>query len=219
MNKLPKARTQNFVVQETANEVLIYDLATNKAFCLNETAAIVFNACDGKTPFAELSRKYDFTDELIFLTLDSLSKENLLVENFENPLDRMQRREVLKRIGLSSMVILPLISGIIAPNAAQAQSGIAPGSRTLYQTCTTSTECATTAPNCVNTPQGTRCCVNNGNSAQTPSTQFFGGSVCGGFSCANCQCAIDYCNANATPCCSGTFASANYNSTTVFCNC
>lgn len=122
MNKLPKTRTQNFVVQETANEVLIYDLATNKAFCLNETATIVFNACDGKTSFAELNRKHNFTDDFIFLTLDSLSKENLLDENFSSPFDRIERREIIKKIGLATMITLPLISSVVAPTAAMASS-------------------------------------------------------------------------------------------------
>ncbi|MEK7724630.1 MAG: hypothetical protein AAB336_09805 [Acidobacteriota bacterium] len=122
MNKLPKTRTQNFVVQETANELLVYDLITNKAFCLNETAAIVFNACDGKTSFAELNRKHNFTDELIFLTLDSLSKENLLDENFSSPFDKMKRREIIKKIGLATMITLPIISSLVAPTAAAASS-------------------------------------------------------------------------------------------------
>ena len=43
----PKARKENLVVQESNGEVLIYDLDTNKAFCLNETSALVWQACDG----------------------------------------------------------------------------------------------------------------------------------------------------------------------------
>lgn len=148
MNKLPKTRTQNFVVQETANEVLIYDLATNKAFCLNETAAIVFNACDGKTSFAELNRKHNFTDELIFLTLDSLSKENLLDENFSEPFDRMKRREIIKKIGLATMVTLPLVSSVVAPKAVMAAS--CGGDRSPGDTiCSNSiSECDSYAPLC-----------------------------------------------------------------------
>lgn len=122
MNKLPKARSNNFVVQETANELLVYDLITNKAFCLNETAAIIFNACDGETSFNEINRRHNFTDELIFLTLDSLKTENLLDENFHSPFDRVKRREVIKKIGLATMMALPLISSVIAPKAVNAQS-------------------------------------------------------------------------------------------------
>jgi hypothetical protein len=35
MNKLPLARSEDIIVQELGKEVLIYNLTTNKAFCLN----------------------------------------------------------------------------------------------------------------------------------------------------------------------------------------
>ena len=57
MTKLPKAKLDNVVVQSLNDETLIYNLTTNQAFCLNETAAKVFNACDGKTTFDELKEQ------------------------------------------------------------------------------------------------------------------------------------------------------------------
>ena len=35
----PKARVSDLVIQESGNELLIYDLKTNKAQSLNETSA------------------------------------------------------------------------------------------------------------------------------------------------------------------------------------
>lgn len=37
----PLARSEGLVIQEMPDEVLVYDLETNKAHCLNETAAFV----------------------------------------------------------------------------------------------------------------------------------------------------------------------------------
>ena len=71
---LPRSRRANIVKQPTGKELLVYDLVINKAFCLNETSAIVYQACDGKTTFAELKRKFQLTDEIIFLTLELLKK-------------------------------------------------------------------------------------------------------------------------------------------------
>ena len=51
MNKLPIARNKDIVVQTLDKEVLIYDLNTHKAYNLNETSSIVYQACDGKTSF------------------------------------------------------------------------------------------------------------------------------------------------------------------------
>ena len=56
MNQLPKAKTSEILVQELENELLVYDLKTNKAFCLNETSAIVFQLCDGTKTVAEISQ-------------------------------------------------------------------------------------------------------------------------------------------------------------------
>lgn len=124
MNLLPKSRNENIVVQNAENEVLIYDTVTNQAFCLNETSAKVFNHCDGKTSFDELKRKYKYTDELIYLALDELKKQNLLADDaaYLSPFAGMNRREVIRKVGFATMVALPLISTLVAPTAAAAQS-------------------------------------------------------------------------------------------------
>jgi hypothetical protein len=125
MNTLPKARTENIVVQNLRDEVLIYDTITNQAFCLNETSSKVFNHCDGATSFEELKRKYRFTDELIYLAIDELKAKNLLdsAANYETPFAGMNRREVIRQVGFATMIALPFISSMIAPTAANAGSG------------------------------------------------------------------------------------------------
>ena len=137
MNKLPPAKTDNIVVQETGNELLIYDLVINKAYCLNETSKIVYEACNGRSTFEDLRREYKFTDDLIFLALDELKRENLIENNYISPNADLKRRELIRKIGLASVIALPVISTLIAPTAAMAAiscgGAIAPG--TLF-TCT-----------------------------------------------------------------------------------
>jgi hypothetical protein len=119
MNKLPLARNVDLVVQQIDNELLIYDLQTNKALCLNETAKIVFNACDGKTSFESLQQQNNqINDGIIQLTLEKLSKENLLAEPVEFDLPR---RTLLKKAALTA-IALPIISVVIAPIAIEALS-------------------------------------------------------------------------------------------------
>lgn len=122
MSKLPKAKTADLVVQESGKELLLYNLTANKAFCLNETSAIVYQSCDGKTTFAELKKQSHFSDELIFLALEELKRENLLEENYSSPLERLSRRQAVKKIGLSSLSALPVITSIVAPTAAASAS-------------------------------------------------------------------------------------------------
>jgi hypothetical protein len=124
MNKLPLARSTDIIVQELGKEVLIYDLQTHKAFNLNKTSSIVYLACDGNTTFKELKLKSKFTDDLIFLALDQLQNENLLDENqlYDSPFAGISRRAAVKRVGLATIIALPVIYSLIAPTAAMALS-------------------------------------------------------------------------------------------------
>ena len=125
MNNLPIVKSKNLVIQNVDKEILIYDISTNKAFCLNETLATVYQACDGKTSFDEFKSKTKFTDDVIYLSLDELKKQDFIDYNSEyiSPFAGLSRREVIRKVGLASMIALPLVSSIIAPTALQAASG------------------------------------------------------------------------------------------------
>ena len=121
---LPKARNENIVVQDMENETLVYDLTVDKVYCLNQIAALVFSYCDGHGSFEMLKQKHKLTDEIIYLALDQLRKENLLeeTEDYRSPFIGTSRREVIRKAGLTSLASLPWVSSIIAPKAAMAQS-------------------------------------------------------------------------------------------------
>ena len=126
----PLGRKENLVMQELENEVLLYDLKANKAFCLNYTSAMVWQLCDGTKSIAEISQNLSqklfqpINEEVIWLALDQLKKESLLTngEVLEPSFNRLSRREVIRKVGFTSMIALPLISSVIAPNAINAQS-------------------------------------------------------------------------------------------------
>jgi hypothetical protein len=148
MNKLPLARHRDVVVQELGEEILVYDLNIHKAFNLNETSSKVYNACDGKTTFEELKRRHEFTDDLIYLTLDQLKDENL-IEDYQAKFAGVSRREVIRKVGLATMIALPVIIGLTAPTAIQAAScaGTNPAGTTACGT-TGASDCAAVAPTC-----------------------------------------------------------------------
>jgi hypothetical protein len=170
MNKLPIAINRNIVVQHVGKELLIYNLITNKAFCLNETSRIVFESCDGVTSFEDLKRKYKFTDDLIYFALDELNKENLLEGGaYKSPLAGLSRRQVIRRTGLAAMAVLPVVAGLIAPTAANAQSGcvgqvgISPGGAAVCSVLSSPINCPQVA--------GSVCCSGTGSIVITsPST-------------------------------------------------
>lgn len=132
--KYPVVRKNNLVVQEVDGEVLVYDLRENKVFCLNQTSALVWQHCDGEKSVPQIRELINnklgssATDDLVWLALDQLAKENL-IENEEalpEHLTGISRRDVIRKVGLGTMVALPLVSSIVAPRAAAAQSGCIP---------------------------------------------------------------------------------------------
>lgn len=143
MKLLPVARTEDIVVQEVDREILIYDLKTNKAFCLNETSSIIFQACGKNISLAELKLTHKFTEDIIFLALDELRRENLLAENqqYNSPFSGMSRREAIRKVGFASTVALPVIAFLVAPTAVMSLSAcrcVNPGG------CLTQTSCPNT---------------------------------------------------------------------------
>ena len=127
MKNLPKARTANLLEQNIGKEVMLYDLITDKAYNLNESLTIVYKACSDKQTFAELKRNHKFTDDFIYFALDELNRNNLLADaaDYRSPFSKMNRREVVKKVGLTTAVALPVILSLTAPKAARAVSGIA----------------------------------------------------------------------------------------------
>ena len=179
----PTARTEKLVVQDSVNEILVYDLETNTAHCLNETAAFVWSNCDGKKSATEIetlvTKKFGkgADSEFVWLALDSLKKSNLLEnsETIEANFDGLSRRQVIKRIGFASMVLLPIVSSIIAPSAASAQSGnlATCGGSCIGRQCPSSCSTCTNMGTCSNT--GNSCtsdiqCLAIGTCIGTPGT-------------------------------------------------
>lgn len=139
MTDTPKARQSELVVQEFESETLIYDLRINKAFCLNESLTNVWRLCSGTNSVEGITNvlnrktKTQHTDDFVWLALEQLKRHDLLQngEQFEINFDGLSRRQIIKKIGLAAMIALPMISSVIAPDAAMAASGcVNPGGAT-----------------------------------------------------------------------------------------
>jgi hypothetical protein len=129
---LPEARTDQLIVEDLAEETVIYDLDRDQAHCLNRTAALVWRHCDGRATVGDLAallgRELNFpSDErVVWLALDRLQKANLLQGSLEIPMDpdRYSRRELARRLGLAGglAVLLPLLTTLTAPTPLHAQT-------------------------------------------------------------------------------------------------
>jgi hypothetical protein len=161
MSNYPRFRQTEIVVQRLEAELLIYDLNINKAFCLNETLATIYELCDGKNSVAEIVEKSSLNlkspvpEDLIWLALDQLKRNNLLenADEFAVNFGGLNRRQVVRKVGLASLIALPLIASVVAPSALTAQSGAL---LSLLAVCTTSPQCA--SGSCMMAGTFNRCC-------------------------------------------------------------
>jgi hypothetical protein len=123
----PRRRRDGLVVERLDRETLVYDLARHRAFCLNPTASVVWDACDGRVTEAEIARHVSAAlglpadTALVELALARLDRARLL-ERGSAPLRskaaRLTRREAVRRLGLAAAAV-PMVAGIVAPTAAQ----------------------------------------------------------------------------------------------------
>lgn len=170
---LPRAREHRLVVQELPDELLVYDLDRHKAHCLNRTAALVWRHCDGRRPVAEMASvlqrelKCPVDEAVVWMALERLARARLLQERVTPPAgaSHISRREAVRRLALVGglSILLPVVSSIVAPTAAQAASCI------TVATC----ENTRTCPGCANTPicgNPTKCCKCDGPVACTSMT-------------------------------------------------
>ena len=128
MEQLPRSRQKGLVVEELSNEVLVYDLERHKAHCLNETAAIVWRYCNGKTSIATIAErlkhelKASVDEDVVWLAIDQLRAARLLLDGTgrSHRNGGLTRREVIRKLGWAAAVGLPLVTSIVAPRAVEA---------------------------------------------------------------------------------------------------
>ena len=143
-NAKPIARKEGLVIQELPDEVLVYDLDRDRAHCLNQTAAFVWQRCDGKNTTAQIARtlgqEFDCAvdEKVIWLALDQLGRNNLLDRQPAPPpaLMGMNRRAMVRALGVAALVAVPGVTSIVAPTPAQAQTCVPSGGG-----CSTGAQC------------------------------------------------------------------------------
>jgi hypothetical protein len=143
-NAKPVARKQGLVIQELPDEVLVYDLDRDRAHCLNTTAAFVWQRCNGKSTTAQiaqtLGRQFDCAvdEKVVWLALDQLGRNHLLDRQPARPpaLMGMDRRAMVRALGLAAVVAIPVVKSIVAPTPSQAATCIPLGGG-----CSVSAQC------------------------------------------------------------------------------
>ncbi len=127
----PKVRTQNLLIEQIGDEVVIYDRENNKSHLLNKAAAVVWRQSTGSASIEEVTKSFceetglDADADVVLLALRQFREARLLEEGPVGPDPSLTRRSIIKRFGLGigAAALVPLVESVTAPSAAQAQSG------------------------------------------------------------------------------------------------
>ena len=127
---LPRARTSDLVVTKLQDEVVLFDPHRNKAFCLNHTAALVWEYSDGETTIGQIAGrlhkelKTPVDESVVWYALRELEKDGLLEQSIMLPVAAagLSRRDLIRTLGKGAAVAVPLIILMAVPSAAQASS-------------------------------------------------------------------------------------------------
>ena len=160
----PVARQHSLVTLDVADETLVYDLQTNKAHCLNHSAAIIWKLCDGTNDIGAIARRFEadthsgkVTDDFVWLALSQLDDNRLLDSVLPPRSTARSRRQLLKTIGYASAA-LPMIASLVV----QSRSGslscdgcVNPGSCLNMVGCPSTTFCNSLGMCAPNPPRST----------------------------------------------------------------
>lgn len=140
----PTARTAGLIIKPFSDETLVYDTERAQAHCLNQTAALVWQYCDGQSSVSQIARRvqaelHSLVDEqIVWYTLQQLERYHLLQAPVRLPdeLARMSRREFLRKLKVGAGIAVPVIISVSVPTAAQAASCLPSG-----QLCISDMQC------------------------------------------------------------------------------
>ena len=129
---MPRARTDGLVIRELDDETLVYDTERDEAHCLNQTAALVWQRCDGKTKVEKMARLLQeqlcvpVEVDVVWLAVRQLRRFHLL-ENSKEMIagPAVSRRKLLLKYAPAALA-LPVILSITAPTPGQSASCVCP---------------------------------------------------------------------------------------------
>lgn len=149
--RLPRALTTNLVVRELDDETLVYDVLRDEAHCLNLTASLVWQLCDGKRTAAQAARLLQeklstpVDSDLVWLAVKQLQRFHLVDRERKSP--TVSRRDLVLKYAPAALA-LPVIISITAPTAVQAATCAPLGADCSVLPCCPGGSCGVSPPIC-----------------------------------------------------------------------
>jgi len=126
-------RVEDLLSERVDGELLVIKRSTHEAHALNETAAIVFDLCDGSMSRAamadEVARRTGLPadESVVDLALMDLVEAGLVTVDDEGP-QSITRRTLIRRLALpaAAIALLPVVETVLLPARAAGQSAPTP---------------------------------------------------------------------------------------------
>jgi hypothetical protein len=127
-------RVEGVHLEHAADEILVIKPGTLEAHALNQSAAAVYELCDGKTSKPEMAAAIRHRtglpadEEIVDLALAELVDAGLVLLDNPEPPSTITRRSLIRRLALSSVaaMMLPVVETILVPPVEAATPSPAP---------------------------------------------------------------------------------------------
>jgi hypothetical protein len=118
-------RVEDVQIERTADEILVLKEGSLEAHALNQSAATVYDLCDGNTSKSEMAAEIHgrtglpADEEIVDLALSELVETGLVLLDDPQSRSAVTRRALIRRLALSSTLalMLPVVETVAVPPA------------------------------------------------------------------------------------------------------
>jgi hypothetical protein len=127
-------RVEGVEIERTADEILALKEGSLEAHAINQSAATVYDLCDGNTSKSEMAAEIHrrtglpADQEIVDLALSELVETGLVMLDDPESRSDVSRRALIRRLALSSTLalMLPVVETVLVPAEAQANAPKSP---------------------------------------------------------------------------------------------
>ena len=121
---MPLARREGLLIEDVADESVVYDVAAGRAHALSRVSGQVWRECDGEATAAGIAARLSIEAEVVDTALGQLLAAGLLAEADAGDSKGFSRRQLMKGVGVMGVagVLLPAIQTVAVPTMAVAQT-------------------------------------------------------------------------------------------------
>jgi hypothetical protein len=123
-------KQKKLITKKLDGELLLFEKETNTAHCLNDIAAEMWLACERESSATDIThclrmRWPDVEQEVVVASLGRMAATGLLVETIAQEKISTDRRDLIRKLGLTAAAVLPIVvtTVLIPPAAAAASCG------------------------------------------------------------------------------------------------